>query len=153
MATPTRKTKDKAGEEAWEDKLKEDALKFKAVAKRKTPPPKIRQMSPRVYLAGQALSGLLARHQGPIRMEEIRREAFQWADFMLSDDFRQNILSEIMTTFPLGIFLEASNQDILIENIHTHRSKITLRSPGLLLKSNYPLIMVQCDNTETRNLR
>lgn len=86
MATPTRKTKDKAGEEAWEDKLKEDALKFKAVAKRKTPPPKIRQMSPRVYLAGQALSGLLARHQGPIRMEEVRREAFQWADFMLSDE-------------------------------------------------------------------
>lgn len=86
MATPTRKTKNNVGEETWEDKLKEDALKFKAVAKRKTPPPKIRQMSPRVYLAGQALSGLLARHQGPIRMEEIRREAFQWADFMLSDE-------------------------------------------------------------------
>jgi hypothetical protein len=73
-------------QESWENKLKEEASKFKAVVKKKTPPPKIRQMSPRVYLAGQALAGLLARHQGPIRMEEVRREAFQWADFMLSDE-------------------------------------------------------------------
>lgn len=101
MTIPTKRTQKKTGngstdstqptnktlnEEDWEDKLKKDALKFKAVAKKKTPPPKIRQMSPRVYLAGQALAGLLARHQGPIRMEEVRREAFQWADFMLSDE-------------------------------------------------------------------
>jgi hypothetical protein len=80
---PTTQT---LNESAIEEKLKQEASKFKAVVKKKTPPSKIRQMSPRIYLAGQALSGLLARHQGPIRMEEVKREAFQWADFMLSDE-------------------------------------------------------------------
>lgn len=101
MTTPIKRTQKKTGngttdlpkptsqtlsETTWENKLKEEASKFKAVVKKKTPPPKIRQMSPRVYLAGQALTGLIARHQGQMRMEELRREAFQWADFMLSDE-------------------------------------------------------------------
>lgn len=101
MTTPTRKTQKltKTGntgstkpttqtwkEEELETKLKEEASKFKAVVKKKTPPPVVRQMSPRIYLAGQALTGLLARHQGPMRMEELKREAYQWADYMLSDE-------------------------------------------------------------------
>lgn len=82
----TKHTSQTLSDSDLENKLKEEVSKFKAVVKKKTPPSKIRQMSPRIYLAGQALAGLLARHQGPIRMEEVKREAFQWADFMLSDE-------------------------------------------------------------------
>ena len=43
-------------------------------------------MSARVYLAGQALAGLLAANRGGyVRFEEIRREAYEWADKMLED--------------------------------------------------------------------
>lgn len=82
----TKHTSQTLSDSDLESKLKEEVSKFKAVAKKKTPPPRIKQMTPRIYLAGQALSGLIARHQGPIRMEEIRREAFQWADYMLTDE-------------------------------------------------------------------
>ena len=39
----------------------------------------------REYYAGQALAGLLSRSQGLLRMSEIKREAFEWADFMLEE--------------------------------------------------------------------
>lgn len=101
MPTPTKKTQKKTGtgntgstkhtsqtlnEDQFEQRLKEEALKFQAVAKKKPPSSPIRQMTPRVYLAGMAMSGLLARPQGPMRMQEVKREAYQWADFMLSEE-------------------------------------------------------------------
>lgn len=39
--------------------------------------------SARQLFAAAALSGLLSRSQGPVRMDEIRREAYEWADYML----------------------------------------------------------------------
>ncbi len=39
----------------------------------------------RQYLAGQALAGLLANSKGSIRTNEIKREAYEWADLMLSE--------------------------------------------------------------------
>lgn len=57
----------------------------KAFIENKNPPSKPKPLTSRVYLTGQAMSGLLARSQGPIRMEDIKREAEAWADFMLKD--------------------------------------------------------------------
>jgi len=33
------------------------------------------------------LSGLLARSNGSVNMEVLRREAYEWADFMLDEDY------------------------------------------------------------------
>jgi hypothetical protein len=59
------------------------------VSKKKlTPPPAptVNQLSPRIYLAGMAMSALVARSPGPVRMADVKQEAYQWADYMLSDD-------------------------------------------------------------------
>ncbi len=48
-------------------------------------PAKNKPLTARLYLAGQALAGLLAAHQGRARVEEIKHEAFEWADKMLED--------------------------------------------------------------------
>jgi hypothetical protein len=60
-------------------------LEAKAFLEQKNPPSKPKPMTSRIYLTGQAMSGLLARTQGPVRMEDIKREAEAWADFMLKD--------------------------------------------------------------------
>ncbi len=63
-------------------RLEEEAKEFKA-KKRYTGPPK--PMTSRIYLMGMAMNALLSRSQGPVRREEIKREAEEWADFMLDD--------------------------------------------------------------------
>lgn len=63
-------------------KLEEEAKQFQA-KKRNLRPPK--PMSSRIYLIGMAMNALLARSQGPVRREEIKREAEEWADYMLDD--------------------------------------------------------------------
>jgi hypothetical protein len=63
-------------------KLEEEAREFKA-KKRYSVPPK--PMTSRIYLMGMAMNALLSRSQGPVRREEIKREAEEWADFMLED--------------------------------------------------------------------
>lgn len=62
--------------------LEDEAKEFR---QKKYPPAKPKPMTSRVYLIGQALTGLLARTQGPVRMEDIKKEAEAWADFMLKD--------------------------------------------------------------------
>lgn len=62
--------------------LEEEAKKFTA---KKKPPAPPKPMTSRIYLAGQAMSALIMRNPGAVRREEIKREAFEWADFMLED--------------------------------------------------------------------
>ena len=62
--------------------LEQEARAFR---ENKNPPPKPKPLTSRIYLTGQAMSGLLARSQGSVRMEDIKREAEAWADFMLKD--------------------------------------------------------------------
>lgn len=64
-------------------KLEEEAQEFRA-KKRFSVPPK--PMTSRIYLIGMAMNALLSRSQGPVRREEIKREAEEWADYILSDD-------------------------------------------------------------------
>jgi hypothetical protein len=64
--------------------LEKEAKEFRA--KRKSPPVKPKPMTSKIYLAGQAMSALLSRSQGPVRREDIKREAYEWADYMLSDE-------------------------------------------------------------------
>lgn len=64
---------------------KKKTLEQEAQEFRKDKAPAEPPMTARIYLAGQALSGLLAGKQGYVRFEEIRREAFEWADKMLED--------------------------------------------------------------------
>lgn len=63
-------------------KLAEEAKQFTA-KKRYAGPPK--PMTSRIYLMGMAMNALLSRASGPVRREEIKREAEEWADFFLED--------------------------------------------------------------------
>lgn len=63
-------------------KLEEEAKEFRA-RKRHSVPPK--PMTSRIYLIGMAMNALLIKSQGLVRREEIKREAEEWADFMLED--------------------------------------------------------------------
>ena len=63
--------------------LQEEAKNFK---KRKVPARSLKPLTSRRYIAGQVLSGLLARSHGSVNMEVLRREAYEWADFMLEED-------------------------------------------------------------------
>lgn len=62
--------------------LEKEAKEFK---KRKGPPPKPRPMTSRVYLIGMAMNALLSRSHGTPRMEDIKRESEEIADYMLKD--------------------------------------------------------------------
>jgi len=62
--------------------LEEEAKEFKAT-KRKSSPGRP-AMTPRVYLAGQAMNALLVRHTGSlVDRERLKEEAYDLADFML----------------------------------------------------------------------
>lgn len=63
------------------NKLLEEAKKF---TEQRLPPEK--NLDTRMYLAGQAMTGLLARQTGYVRFEELKRQAFEIADSMLRDD-------------------------------------------------------------------
>lgn len=78
---PTLKTKSSSPRKR---SLEQEAKEYTA-KKRKTSPGRI-QMTPRIYLAGQAMSALLVRHTGStVDRERIKREAFEWADLFLED--------------------------------------------------------------------
>ena len=61
-------------------------LEEEAKAYTKKNRPKEKPLTSRLYLTGQALSGLLASGRGFGRTEEIKREAYNWADHILEDD-------------------------------------------------------------------
>ena len=61
-------------------------VEAKDFKKRKVTAKSLKPLTSRRYMAGQALSGLLARSNGYVNMESVRREAYEWADFMLDDD-------------------------------------------------------------------
>ena len=56
----------------------------KAYVKKKRP--RAKPLTSRRYLAGQALAGLLANGKGSVRVEDIKREAYNWADIMDDDE-------------------------------------------------------------------
>lgn len=62
--------------------LEEEAKQYAA----KKTPSRLKPLTSRRYLAGQALAGLLARSQGLVSMRELKREAYEWADYFLEDD-------------------------------------------------------------------
>ena len=66
-------------------KLNSIETEAKAFRKRLTPK-QTKALTTRRYLAGQALSGILSRGKGTVNMHEVRREAYEWADFMLDED-------------------------------------------------------------------
>lgn len=63
-------------------KIEEEAREFTAKKRYKGPP---KPLTSRIYLMGMAMNALLSRGSGPVRREEIKREAEEWADFMLDD--------------------------------------------------------------------
>ena len=63
-------------------RLEEEAKEFRAKKRHSVPP---KPMTSRIYLIGMAMNALLSRSTGPVRREEIKREAEEWADFMLED--------------------------------------------------------------------
>ncbi len=63
-------------------KIEEEAKEFRAKKRHSVPP---KPMTSKIYLMGMAMNALLSRTSGPVRREEIKREAEEWADFMLED--------------------------------------------------------------------
>lgn len=63
-------------------KLEEEARQFTAKKRHSVPP---KPMSSKIYLMGMAMCALLVKAHGPVRREDIKREAEEWADFMLDD--------------------------------------------------------------------
>ena len=63
--------------------LEQEAKKY---TRKKRNPDMIKPLTARRYLAGQALAGLLSSSRGALNMSEVRRSAYEWADFMLDDN-------------------------------------------------------------------
>tara|TARA_R110000823_G_scaffold242617_2_gene367073 strand:- start:84 stop:302 length:219 start_codon:yes stop_codon:yes gene_type:complete len=63
--------------------LAEEAKKY---ASRKQTNKTMKPLTSRRYLAGQALAGLLSGNRGAVVMSDVKRTAYDWADFMLEDD-------------------------------------------------------------------
>ena len=62
------------------------AEEAKTYSRKKRTIKSIKPLTSRRYLAGQALSGILSSSKGQIQMNEVRRSAYEWADFMLETD-------------------------------------------------------------------
>ena len=62
--------------------LENEAKKY---TQKKRTPKTVKPLTSRRYLAGQALAGLLPNSKGR-QMPEIKRSAYEWADYMLDDD-------------------------------------------------------------------
>ena len=63
--------------------LEQEAKKY---TRKKRNPDMIKPLTARRYLAGQALAGMLSNSRGAVNMSEVRRSAYEWADFMLEDE-------------------------------------------------------------------
>jgi len=63
--------------------LEQEAKKY---TRKKRNPDMIKPLTARRYLAGQALAGILTGSRGALNMSEVKRSAYEWADFMLEDD-------------------------------------------------------------------
>ena len=64
--------------------LEEEAKKY--TQKKIKPPLKDKPLTSRRYLAGQAMAALISRSPTPVHRVDIKRESYDWADFMLDDD-------------------------------------------------------------------
>jgi hypothetical protein len=64
--------------------LEQEAKKY---TRKKRNPDMIKPLTARRYLAGQALAGILSSSRGALNMSEVKRTAYEWADFMLEDDY------------------------------------------------------------------
>ena len=63
--------------------LEQEAKKY---TRKKRNPNMIKPLTARRYLAGQALAGILSSGRGALNMSEVKRSAYEWADFMLEDE-------------------------------------------------------------------
>lgn len=63
--------------------LEQEAKKY---TRKKRNPDMIKPLTARRYLAGQALAGILSNSRGALNMSEVRRSAYEWADFMLENE-------------------------------------------------------------------
>ena len=63
--------------------LEQEAKKY---TRKKRNPNMIKPLTARRYLAGQALAGILSGGRGALNMSEVKRSAYEWADFILEDD-------------------------------------------------------------------
>jgi len=63
--------------------LAEEAKKY---TNKKRTPRTLKPLTSRRYLAGQALAGILSSSRGAFNMSEVKRSAYEWADFMLDDE-------------------------------------------------------------------
>ncbi len=65
---------------------KELELEAKKFTQKKRTSKAMKPLTARRYLAGQALAGLLVNSKGVSQMADIKRAAYDWADYMLEDD-------------------------------------------------------------------
>ena len=63
--------------------LAEEAKKY---TNKKRTAKTLKPLTARRYLAGQALAGILSGSRGALNMSEVKRTAYEWADFMLEEE-------------------------------------------------------------------
>lgn len=64
------------------EKLENEAKKFRQTKTKSQP----KAVTARIYLAGQALAGILSTVRGSPSMLDVKRQAYDWADYMLDDE-------------------------------------------------------------------
>jgi len=64
--------------------LEEEAKSYRQ--KKIKPPLKDKPLTSRRYLAGQAMAALISRSPSSMHKADLKREAYEWADFMLEED-------------------------------------------------------------------
>jgi hypothetical protein len=67
-----------------ETKLEMEAKAFQELTKPK-PARQVNNLNVRRYFAGQAMAALIIKSHGGVRKADIKREAYEWADYMLED--------------------------------------------------------------------
>ena len=67
-----------------ETKLEVEAKAFQELTKPK-PTRQVNNLNVRRYFAGQAMAALIIKSHGGVRKADIKREAYEWADYMLED--------------------------------------------------------------------
>ena len=65
-------------------KIEEEAKQYRQ--EKIKPPIKTKPLTARRFMAGQAMAALLSRSPSPMHKGDLKREAYEWADFMLEED-------------------------------------------------------------------
>lgn len=81
----TKRTQQRGKTTKTLEDLEKEAKDFTKKSSSTSKTTKEEPLTSRQHLAGLVLAGLLARSQGLVSMADLRKEAYQWADYLLEE--------------------------------------------------------------------